>query len=47
MVSFLILSRFLWWGALVLSNFPVPVFAVLNDELLAAQVKANSAKAQL
>jgi len=31
----------------VLSNFPIPVFAGLKDELLAAQVEARSSKAQL
>ena len=31
----------------MLSNFPIPVFAGLKDELLAAQVEARSSKAQL
>ena len=48
MVSFFTLSYLFLQGVfLVLSNFPVSVFAGHKDELLAAQVEARSAKAQL
>jgi hypothetical protein len=42
-----LLSSFLFEVCLVLANFLVLVFAGLKDELLAAQVEARSAKAQL
>jgi hypothetical protein len=42
-----LLSSFFSEVCLVLANFFVLVFAGLKDELLAAQVEARSAKAQL
>jgi len=42
-----LLSGFLFEVCLVMVNFFMLVFAGLKDELLAAQVKARSAKAQL
>jgi hypothetical protein len=46
-VCFFTLSCFFYKAYFVLSNFPVSVFVGLKDELLAAQVEARSAKAQL
>jgi len=45
--SMFLLSSFLFEVCLVLANFLVLAFAGLKDELLAAQVEARSAKAQL